>query len=154
MAVLDKMRDRWKDDPDFHLEQVLLELSEQVGYRMAELDVSQADLATMLGKKPSQISKFLSGENVTLKTVVQFAMALDLRLNVKLTDKEEYVELAALIESLSQCKARQKKKMSLYTANAPGAAKTSFGNFEAPDETKVTFYVEKLGIKKPLGLSA
>jgi transcriptional regulator with XRE-family HTH domain len=56
---------------------------------MLRRDVSQAELAKRLGKKPAYISRVLNGApNVTIRTMVEMALALDMRLAIALTEKE------------------------------------------------------------------
>lgn len=147
MAVLDDLREQWKDDPDYHLEEVLLELTEQIGYRMTEMKISKAELARRTGKKPAQISAILSGQrNITLKTIVQMAMALDLRLSCKLSDAAEHVELASLSESLHQATARQKKSLSVYTSALPVSTNTHFDFVGLADIKHDPFPVDQIVI--------
>lgn len=46
--------------------------------RLDELGMSRAELARKLGCRKSQVTKVLSGSNVTLKTIARYDAALDL----------------------------------------------------------------------------
>lgn len=47
---------------------------------MKDKGITQADLANMLNKKPSQINRLLSGENMTINTIVMFQNCLGINL--------------------------------------------------------------------------
>ena len=56
------------------------EFTEKTVLRMRELGISKSGLAALLDKKPSQITKLLSGSNnFTIETMVRVALALNCR---------------------------------------------------------------------------
>lgn len=62
----------------------LMDLCESVYYRMDALGIGKKELADRMGKKPSQITRILSGEaNVTLQTVAQLDEVLGLGISLK-----------------------------------------------------------------------
>ena len=66
------------------LSNYLLDLSEDVHDALTKAGMSQRDLAKKLGKKPSQITRMLSGEaNVTLRTIAELDSALELDLEIR-----------------------------------------------------------------------
>jgi ribosome-binding protein aMBF1 (putative translation factor) len=72
----------------FRLEEVALDFTEQIYEQMEKLDISKADLARHLNKSRAYITKVLSGSyntNLTLKTMISFAMALESDLKVQLS---------------------------------------------------------------------
>jgi len=65
---------------DFERELLYGEVGETVGALIAELGISQRQLAERLGLSESRVSRILGGaENVTLKTVADLGVALGLR---------------------------------------------------------------------------
>lgn len=85
MATHDALLAQWENDPEFILEGVIVEITEQICGRMNESKISRAELARLTGKTPTDISAVLSGtqENLTLLTVVELATALGLRLSCR-----------------------------------------------------------------------
>ena len=74
----------FKDDPEFVLEGVLLDTNDQICARMNELGVTRAELAQRLGVSRQYITKLLNGKpNLTLRSLVDIAMALDLDITVR-----------------------------------------------------------------------
>ncbi len=70
----------------FRLEEAALDFTEQIGEQMEKQGVSKADLARSIDKSRAYVTKVLSGEyykNLTLKTMVGFAMALGSRITIK-----------------------------------------------------------------------
>jgi transcriptional regulator with XRE-family HTH domain len=52
-------------------------------------DVSQVELANRIGKKPAYISRVLNGApNITIRTMVEMALALGMRVQITLLEKE------------------------------------------------------------------
>lgn len=67
----------WEVDPDFILEGVLLAVNERICELMQEKEISRAELARRLGKSRAYVTRLLNGQpNVTLKTLIQIAVAL------------------------------------------------------------------------------
>lgn len=59
--------------------------------RLEELGMSRTDLADRLGKKPSSVTRVLSGSaNITLQTIAEYDAALDL--GITLSRNESRVE--------------------------------------------------------------
>ncbi len=56
-------------------------ISDKIDRRLKELDMTQKDLACKLGKRESEVSKWLSGtHNFTVRTIAKISDALDCRL--------------------------------------------------------------------------
>ena len=71
-----------KDDADFRLETIILDLTEQISERMKEKGMTRAKLAEVLGVTPAAVTKLLNGNpNFTLKTLLKVADALELEFN-------------------------------------------------------------------------
>jgi transcriptional regulator with XRE-family HTH domain len=76
-----------EDDPDFRLEEVILDLTEQISVRMKEKRMTRAKLAELLGVTPAAVTKLLNGNpNFTLKTLLKVADALDLKFNASFSN--------------------------------------------------------------------
>ena len=92
MNSLDRLRSRfeeWKDDPDYIYEGLVLDFTEQVVGKMIATNLRRSELAERLGTSRAYITKLLDGqENMTLKTIVRVATALDLKVDLKLRPRE------------------------------------------------------------------
>lgn len=81
--------DRYRDDPDYILEGVILDVTEQIVAAMEEQEVSRSELAERMGVSRAYITKLLRGEgNTTLRTLVRIALALGLRPQVSFVEPE------------------------------------------------------------------
>lgn len=70
---------------DEELSRLVTEVTNEVNWRMREDDLTRADLAGRLGVSPGRVTQVLSGgENLTLRTLVSLATALDGRFDVQL----------------------------------------------------------------------
>lgn len=69
-------------DPNYQAAELRLAVTEAIESRMAEQQISKADLARHLKVRPTQITKLLNAEkcNLTLKTLARLAVALNARL--------------------------------------------------------------------------
>jgi antitoxin component HigA of HigAB toxin-antitoxin module len=76
-------------------ERLLLEVTETLCDMMKRRGVSRADLATQLGKSKSFITQVLSGgRNMTLRTLADFAWALDHRLKLSAVPEVSWVSVS------------------------------------------------------------
>ncbi len=72
-----------KDDPEFILEGVILELTEQIYTEMENQGLSKSELARRSDMKPAAITRFFRGqENLTFATAVKLGAALGVELHV------------------------------------------------------------------------
>lgn len=72
------MLDEFKDDFDFRLETLILDLTDDICRKMEQKNITRADLARKLDISPAAVTKILNGNsNFTLKTILKIAMALD-----------------------------------------------------------------------------
>jgi len=79
-----------KDDKDFRLETIILDLTEQISERMKEKGMTRAKLADVLGVTPAAVTKLLNGNpNFTLKTLLKMADVLELEFNVFFGDQKK-----------------------------------------------------------------
>lgn len=76
-------------DPDYELYGVLLDVTEGIVKRMIEQGVRRTDLAERLGTSRAYVTKLLDGqENMTLKTLVRVANALEMKVDTKFVPRE------------------------------------------------------------------
>ncbi|HHT9134652.1 MAG TPA: helix-turn-helix domain-containing protein [Candidatus Avalokitesvara rifleensis] len=86
---LEQFAERYKDDPDFIFEGAILDFTEAVCEKMEKDRVSRAQLAERLGKTRAFVTRTLNGQpNLTLKTMVRIAHALNSELSIHLTAKD------------------------------------------------------------------
>ncbi|MBI5289955.1 MAG: helix-turn-helix transcriptional regulator [Chloroflexi bacterium] len=77
--------DEWWNDPEYLYEGLVLDFTEQVVAAMIRSNVRRSELAERLGTSRGYVTKLLDGqENMTLKTIVRVANALDMKVDVKL----------------------------------------------------------------------
>lgn len=81
----DKQVAKRRRHPEFILEQLTLDITDAVCRAMEEKGLSRSDLARRLRVSPAYVTKLLnSTSNVTLRTLINLSLALDLRVGVKL----------------------------------------------------------------------
>ena len=76
-------------DPDHVLEDVLIDVTEQIAATMEDRGITRKELARRMGVKPPVITRLLNGpDNVTLRTLLRVAFALDMVIDVELGKPE------------------------------------------------------------------
>lgn len=81
----DKQAAKRRKHPEFILEQLTLDITDAVCRAMEERGLSRSDLARRLRVSPAYVTKLLnSTSNVTLRTLINIGLALDLRVGVEL----------------------------------------------------------------------
>jgi transcriptional regulator with XRE-family HTH domain len=69
---------------DEELSRLITEVTDEINWRMREDHITRADLAGRMGVSSGRVSQVLSGgENLTLRTLVSLATALDGRFDVR-----------------------------------------------------------------------
>lgn len=77
-----------KDDFEFRLETIILDLTEKISKRMKEKNLNRTNLAELLKVSPPAVTKILNGNsNFTLKTLLSLADALQLQLKIDFKEK-------------------------------------------------------------------
>lgn len=85
MKDVRKQIEIYKSDPDFQLQELLLDILEQFAAIMAANGITYNDLADRLQVDKSRISRIMNGpDNLTLKTVVRLANCLGQRVHVNI----------------------------------------------------------------------
>jgi transcriptional regulator with XRE-family HTH domain len=78
----------WEDDIEFLTEEKILDFTERIISEMDNKSISKSQLADSLGKTKPFITKLLKGNaNMTLKTIVSIANALECNLFLDLYPK-------------------------------------------------------------------
>jgi transcriptional regulator with XRE-family HTH domain len=79
----------FKDDFDFRLETVILNLTERICGKMKQKSINRTELAGLLNVSPPAVTKILNGNsNFTLKTLLSLSDALGQNLEINFIDKE------------------------------------------------------------------
>lgn len=85
MVKLQDWIDEFQGDPDYEFTKVAIDIGEQIVARMEERGMTQADLARAMGVSRARVSQILRGnDNLTLKSIVAVAIALDCRVEMLL----------------------------------------------------------------------
>jgi len=81
----------YKDDEDYILEGLILNITEKISRKMNDLGWSQKKLASEMNVSPPFITKLLNGSNnFTLKTIVKLSVVLKLEVEYLLNN--HYIE--------------------------------------------------------------
>jgi len=79
----------FKDDFDFRVETLILNLTERICQRMKQKNINRTELSNLLYVSPPAVTKILNGNsNFTLKTLLSLADALEQDLVINFIDKE------------------------------------------------------------------
>jgi len=83
----EKLRE-FRDDVDFLTETAIIDFTEKIVNKMQKMGMSRADLAGKLGVSKPFITKVLNGNpNLTIRSMVAIARALDCDLNLEMCPK-------------------------------------------------------------------
>jgi transcriptional regulator with XRE-family HTH domain len=94
--------DSFKDDPEFRLETLLLDLTDKICKRMEQKNISRSKMADLLGVSPPAVTKILNGNsNFTLKTLLSLADVLDLNLKIDFQEKGDITTGTTLPDTTS-----------------------------------------------------
>lgn len=75
--------EKFKDDPEFIAEGIILEFTEKIVSIMQEKNINRAELAKRLGVSKAFVTKLLNGNpNLTIKSMVSIAKTLGCELNI------------------------------------------------------------------------
>jgi len=85
--IKDKL-ELYKDDFEFRLESLILDITESISKKMIERKINRSKLAELLDVSPPAVTKILNGNsNFTLKTLLSLSDALDVDLKVEFKEK-------------------------------------------------------------------
>lgn len=119
--------EEWKDDPDYELEGVLLDVTEQIARALIAQGMKRSELAERLGTSRAYVTKLLDGqENMTLKTLVRVANALEMKVDTRFIPREQAarpVGKARVKADMTRASAKPAAKQATRTSakNAPKA---------------------------------
>jgi len=86
---LKKKLELFKDDFDFRLETLILNITERICKRMEQKKINRTELADLLNVSPPAVTKILNGNsNFTLKTLLSLADVLEQELEINFGDKK------------------------------------------------------------------
>jgi transcriptional regulator with XRE-family HTH domain len=87
---LEKRVDEHQNTPEYELEWLLLDLNEAIAGGMERASLSRSELAERLGTSRAYVTKLLDGqENMTLKTLVRVANALEMKVDTRFIPREQ-----------------------------------------------------------------
>lgn len=93
----------FKDDFDFRLESIILNLTEQICEKMVDEKITRTELAGRLEISPAAVTKILRGNsNFTLRTLLSLADSLGLELNIGFKERQAVPIHAILTSSASE----------------------------------------------------
>jgi transcriptional regulator with XRE-family HTH domain len=82
-----------EESVEYWLDIAVTDFTRDLHARMAELGVSQGELARRMGTSRPYVTKLLEGGNFTLQTMVKLAMALDAVVRIRLESRAERAEV-------------------------------------------------------------
>ncbi len=83
-----KLLDKYKEDLEFRTEEIILDFTEKIVTMMEKKNISRAELARRLNVSKAFVTKMLNGNpNLTIKTMVSIADALECNLNLDIYTK-------------------------------------------------------------------
>ena len=118
-----RLLEELKDDPEFKLEGLMLEINEDICRFMEKRGITRAELAEKLGTSRAYITKMLNGNpNLTLRSLVNIAHALECDINIRFCEKDfqtsrspmysrEIRPLSAVKDSFKQYRFEQKTEI-------------------------------------------
>jgi transcriptional regulator with XRE-family HTH domain len=100
---------KFKDDVDFLTESAILDLTEKIVDKMNMSGLSRVELSRKLGVSKPFVTKLLSGNpNMTIKTMVSIAHALECELNFELCPKGFEIRTLAVHKKIDAGKFTEK----------------------------------------------
>lgn len=90
--LIEEKLDRFRNEPLFIAETILLEITEQIAALMKKEGLRNKDLAERLGVSRSYISRLMDGgSNLTVKSLAAISVALDARLTIRMNPTVERI---------------------------------------------------------------
>jgi len=88
-----KLLDKYRDDPEYVAEGLLIDINEQIVELLESKKVTRSELAQKLGVSNAYITKLLNGnENLTIKQLVRLVVALGCSVDVAIVPKRFTVD--------------------------------------------------------------
>lgn len=89
-----QLYESYKNDPAFVAEELTLGVMGDLSQAITEQGLTRRELAQKMGLSPAHVSQVLNGKpNVTLLTLAKFAVALDLKVSVRLQPAKAVAEI-------------------------------------------------------------
>ena len=93
---------KFRDDVEFLTESAILDFTEKIVDKMNKTGLSRAELSQKLGVSKPFVTKLLSGNpNMTIKTMVSIAHALECELNFELCPKGFEIKTFAVSKKIA-----------------------------------------------------
>lgn len=87
-----KLLEKYKNDPEYQAERLIIDLTEQIARRLEEGSLTRSELAKRLDCSNSYITKLMRGEqNLTIRKIFQIANALGCTLDLSIIPQESKV---------------------------------------------------------------
>jgi len=82
-SPLQRWIDQYRDDPEYQLEELLLEVLEQIAALMEKGNLSYSDLADRIGVDKARVARIMRGpRDLAVRDLVEIANALGCRVTV------------------------------------------------------------------------
>jgi transcriptional regulator with XRE-family HTH domain len=106
----------FKDDFDFRLEALILDITEKICEKMNEKEINRSRFAELLNISPPAVTKILNGNaNFTLKTLLSLADTLELDLKIDFKEKETVNRVRAVEKEINVTVAAEDEQETIWT---------------------------------------
>jgi transcriptional regulator with XRE-family HTH domain len=126
-----KQVDALKDDFDFRLETLILNITETISENMEKKGFNRSKFAEILKVSPPAVTKILNGtSNFTLKTLLTIADALKLNLKIDFEEKEKILVTCLVEDKKFIPLATEDEFEALYVRSANKADSSAIKEFD------------------------
>lgn len=136
----------FKEDFEFRLETLILEITEKISQRMKKKKIKRTDLAVLLEVSRPAVTKILDGNsNFTLRKLLSLADALGLDLEINFKEKDMVERVIPVYDIYSYDSEASEEEKGYYTSSAitSGSAETISINDASASITVPFLDVEK-----------
>lgn len=116
--------------PAYWVERAALQITSKLWDAMTQKNMTQAALAQKVEKKPTYVNRVLNGNhNVTLKTLVTLAHALDMEVKIDLVERTNFVATIAtnsVINKVGASESARSRFQLLSSTQVPLAANDTY----------------------------
>ena len=115
MTTLSDLLNEVEDTLLYQEEEIKADIANQILGVLHQLEITQADLATAMKVKPSYVSRITSAsENMSIRTLVKIAAALNKAVSIKFSDKAQKVSASEYRKQLLDGLAKSANKPTAY----------------------------------------